>query len=492
MQVSAVTERTSTGIEGLDDVLRGGFPAGHVYLVEGDPGTGKTTLGMQFLIDGLSRGEKVLYVTLAESREEIFQVATSHDFDLSGAEIFEVVAPELGGADQYTVFHPAEVELADVMQSILTKVAEIKPQRIVIDSMSEIRMLARESLRYRRQVLTLKQFFTRHEATVLLLDDRTSDRSDLQLQSIAHGALRMEVVAREFGVTRRRLIVLKVRGTTYREGYHDYLIEKGGMSVYPRLVSAEHQPKNVDRSPLFSGIPELDKLMGGGLNQGTSTLVMGPAGVGKSTLTMKFMNAAADRGQRGILFAFDETVDSIMMRTNNLGMNIEECVKKGLLRVEQIDPAELAPGQFVQRIRDEVADGKCKVVIIDSVNGLLNAMPGEQALAIQLHELISYLNQIGVSTFLVMAQYGILGSGMVSPVDVSYLADNILLMRYFEALGEVRQAISVVKKRIGRHERTIREFRILDSGFQFGDPLSEFEGVLSGIPRYTGEKKPLL
>src|SRR5690242_2811861 len=370
--------RLETGISGLDDILHGGLPAGHVYLVEGDPGSGKTTLGIQFLLAGLVDNEPALYVTLAESREELQAVADSHGFDISKIEIFEVQPPELDqkGADQYTVFHPSEVELVDVMQSILTKLEKAKAGRIVFDSMSEIRMLARDPLRYRRQILSLKQFFVGRDCTVLLLDDRTGDRSDTQLQSICHGALRMEAIPRDFGPQRRQIQVLKLRASQFRGGTHDYEIEQGGLQIFPRLISAEHRPENIDRTEVPSGIAELDTLFGGGVSRGTTSLFMGPAGCGKSTIATKFLQSAADRGERGIMFACDETVESVLARSRGLGIPLEKHCNKKTIQIQELHPADLSPGEFISQVRTDVEKKGCRVLIIDSLNGLLNAMQG--------------------------------------------------------------------------------------------------------------------
>lgn len=485
--------RLKTGIAGLDDILHGGLQGGHVYLVDGDPGTGKTTLGLQFLLQGVANGEPALYITLAESRDELESVAQSHGFDLSKIEVFEVKPPELEtmGSDQYTVFHPSEVELIDVMQNILTKVEKFKAGRIVFDSMSEVRMLARDPLRYRRQILSLKQFFVGRNSTVLLLDDRTGDRSDMQLQSICHGAIRMEALPREYGPLRRQLQVLKLRATRFREGHHDYKIEKGGLRVYPRLISAEHHPDDINREDLPSGIAELDKIFGGGIGRGTTSLFIGPAGSGKSSIATKYLVSAAERKERGMMFTSDETVESLLIRSRGLGIPLDEHCESHMIDLQKIDPAALSPGEFIARIRKDVEEKNCRVVVIDSVNGLLQAMPG-QAMMVQLHELFSYLSHMGVNTFLIMAQFGILGTQMGSPIDVSYLADNVLLFRYFESQGAVRQAISVVKRRSGPHERSIRELRMRPNQIEIGPALTDFEGILTGIPKFTGDAKPLL
>ena len=493
MAKTHVRARRLTGVAGLDDILHGGLPTGHVYLIEGDPGSGKTTLGIQFLLAGLANDEPALYVTLAESRAELQAVADSHGFDISKIEIFEVQPPELDqkGADQYTVFHPSEVELVDVMQSILSKLEKAKAGRIVFDSMSEIRMLARDPLRYRRQILSLKQFFVGRECTVLLLDDRTGDRTDTQLQSICHGAIRMDALPRDFGPQRRQIQILKLRASQFRGGAHDYEIERGGLQIFPRLISAEHQPENIDRSELPSGIAELDLLFGGGVSRGSTSLLMGPAGCGKSTIATKFLQSAADRGERGIMFACDETVESVLTRSRGLGISLEKHCNKKTIQIHELHPADLSPGEFIAQVRSDVEEKYCRVLIIDSLNGLLNAMQGEHALMVQLHELLSYLSHMGVTTFMVLAQTGIVGTNMAAPIDVSYLADNVLLFRYFESQGGVRQAISVLKRRSGPHERSIRELRLSPQKIEVGESLNQFEGILTGVPRFVGTK-PLL
>ncbi|HET9791185.1 MAG TPA: ATPase domain-containing protein [Candidatus Angelobacter sp.] len=482
-----------TGNSGLDNILHGGLQSGHVYLVEGDPGSGKTTLGLQFLLEGMARGERTLYITLAESRDELEGVAASHGFDISSMELFEVQPPELdgSGSDQYTVFHPSEVELVDVMQNILSRVEKTKAERIVFDSMSEIRMLARDPLRYRRQILTLKQFFVGRKCTVLLLDDRTGSADDMQLQSICHGAIRMESIQQPYGPQRRQIQVLKMRASRFREGQHDYKIARGGIQVFPRLISAEHHPEDVDRNQLPSGIGELDKLFGGGVGRGTTSLFLGPAGSGKSTLATKFLFSGAIRGERGVMFTSDETLESVRTRCSGLGIPLETHLDDKTIQLKKIQPAGLSPGEFTAYIRSEVEQNSCRIVIIDSINGLLTAMQ-EQTMMVQLHELFSYLNHMGATTFVVMAQFGVLGVQMGSPLDISYLADNVLLFRYFEAKGSVRQAISVVKRRSGPHERSIRELRLASQLIEIGPPLHDFEGILTGVPKFVGSGTPLL
>jgi circadian clock protein KaiC len=485
-------DRLSTGIAGLDDILHGGLAKGFLYLIEGNPGAGKTTLALQFLIEGAKHNEAGLYISLAESENELRYVAASHGFNLDRISIAKIAPPEIAGpSGQYTVFQPAEVELADVLETILAKVRDIAPSRVVIDSMSELRMLARDSLRYRRQILSLKQFFEGQDCTVLLLDERFRDQVESQVQTIAHGVICLEVLQRNYGVTRRRLEVLKVRASSFREGFHDYVIVRGGVRVFPRLVSGEHRGEPVKAENLPSGIAELDALFNGGVQRGTSTLIAGPTGCGKSTLCAQFLFSGALRNEAGAIFTFDETRQSFMDRSRGLGMNLDPFIENGLFYLEQVDPADLSPGELVDRIRCGVEQKDWRIVVIDSLNGLLNSMSEERALTVQLHEVLSYLNQIGVASFLVLAQHGLLGAMVSSPTDVSYLADNVLLLRYFEAEGEVRQALSVVKRRSGPHERSIRELRISGGKLTIGDPLKAFRGVLTGTPEYRGGQELL-
>jgi circadian clock protein KaiC len=440
---SRTLRRIDTGISGLNDILNGGLPSGHLYLVEGDPGTGKTTLALQFLLEGLRNGESVIYVTLSESKAELEQVAQSHGWSSESLNIYEMVPPEddFDPEAQYTVFHPSEVELADTITSILQRVDLLSPQRVVFDSLSELRMLARDPLRYRRQILALKRHFAGKNCTVMLLDDRTAEGShDLQLQSIAHGVVMMHSLERDFGIKRRRLEVRKLRGSSYREGFHDYTIQTGGISIYPRLIAAEHKP-GFERKSVPSGLAELDQLFGGGIDNGTSTLFIGPAGCGKSTIALQYAVASTNRGEKAAVFTFDEAVATLIERAKGLGMDVTTPLSDGLLEIHQVDPAELSPGEFVSRIRRLVDENDLRVLVIDSMNGFLNAMPDEQFLAMQLHELLSYLSQQGVATILTLAQHGIIGT-MQSPVDISYLADSVLLFRYYEYSGEIRQALS--------------------------------------------------
>ena len=472
----------STGVPGLDDVLGGGLTPSRLYLVEGSPGAGKTTIALQFLIEGARNGETVLYVTLSESADELAGVAESHGWSLDGIQMRELLpsAHSLAPDEQYTMFHPSEVELGETTQRLLADVEKMAPTRVVLDSLSELQLLAGNSLRYRRQILALKQFFAGRTCTVLLLDDMTAAQKDLQVQSIAHAVLSLERLSSDYGSTRRRLSVVKYRGQNYRSGYHDYKIVKGGLVVYPRLVANEHLV-DVVQTRMPSGIPALDDLLGGGLEKGTSTLFVGAPGTGKSTVAMQFALAAAQRGDKAALFIFDESRSTLLSRCASMDMDLRPYLEDGRITIRQIDPAELSPGELVHDIRTVVHDG-ASVVVLDSLNGYLNAMPDERFLIIQLHELLSFLGQCGVATLMVGAQHGLIGMQMQTPVDASYLADAVVLLRYFEADGCVRQAISVMKKRGGSHERTIRDFSMSRKGLVIGPPLREFRGILTGVP----------
>jgi circadian clock protein KaiC len=472
----------STGIPTLDDILGGGFSAGRLFLIEGIPGSGKTTLALQYLLDGVAHGERVLYVTLSESLEELDAVAASHGWSLEGMEVRELVPSEesLRPDEQYTMFHPSEVELSETTRSILVDVDRIRPSRVVFDSLSELRLLAGNPLRYRRQILALKQFFTGRNCTVLMLDDLTGADRDLQVQSIAHGVVRLEQMLPEIGVERRRLVVIKYRGVQFRGGYHDYVIRKGGLQVFPR-ISLRQVPRRLNER-IASGVPGIDSLLGGGLEKGTSTLLIGAPGTGKSTLASQFVASAAERGANAAMFVFDESLHTLLTRTAAVGIPLGRHVDDGRVFVQQIDPVELSPGELRHVICQQVEERRAEVVVIDSLNGYMNAMPEERFLVIQLHELLGYLGQMNVATLLIGAHHGLIGSQMIAPIEASYLADAIILMRYFEAEGEVRQAISVLKKRGGHHERTIREFGMDEHGIRVGPPLRDFHGVLTGVP----------
>jgi circadian clock protein KaiC len=478
-----------TGIEGLDDVLGGGLAPHRVYLVEGHPGAGKTTLALQFLREGVRLGETCMFVSLSESEQELQVSAEAHGWTLEGIKILELIASEdsLKPDARYTMYHPSEVELVQTAQAVLDEAARVRPARIVFDSLSELRLMAENPLRYRRQILALKQYFTRHHATVLLIDDCITIDRDLQLHSLAHGVISLERHNAPYGVLRRQLQVVKMRGRPFREGFHDMVIRHGGVQVFPRLVAAEYRGNGYQRQAVGSGLPALDALLGGGLASGTSTLVMGAAGTGKSSLATHYAVAAAQRGERSCVFLFDESVGTFLERSAGLGMPLQPLVDGGRLTLHPIDPAELSPGEFADLVRQTVEQGCSGLLVIDSLNGYLNAMPNERYLTLHLNELLAYLQRHAVTTLLLMTQHGLVGEQTGLPVDASYLADTVVLLRYFETMGAVRQAISVIKKRTGPHERTIRELSFGPNGLAVGEPLSQFQGVLSGAPQLLGQ-----
>jgi circadian clock protein KaiC len=472
-----------SGIRGLDSILRGGFVRNRMYLVEGVPGSGKTTLALQLLQEGVRQGETVLYITLSETVAELQQIAASHGWSLDGITFRELVPAEesLQPEEQYTMFHPSEVELNETTRKVIEDVERIRPSRVVFDSLSELRLLASNPLRYRRQILALKHFFSGRKSTVLLLDDMTSAHHDLQVHSIAHGVIQLEQLNPEFGAERRRLQVSKYRGVGFRGGYHDYSIRQGGLEVFPRLVASEHRTSMVLEAQ-SSGIPELDELLGGGIERGSSTLVVGASGAGKSSLATQFAAAAAEQGQIAAVFIFDESTQTLLARTAGLGIPLQKHMEAGRIMVQQISPAELSPGEFAHTICQAVEEHHATVVVIDSLNGYLHSMPEERYLILQLHELLSYLGQAGVATIAISTHQGLIGGQMNTPVDATYLADTVILLRYFELNGEIRQVISVMKKRGGAHERTIREFSMNEGRIHIGQPLRGFRGVLTGVP----------
>lgn len=476
----------ATGIEGLDHILLGGFPRNHVYLLQGDPGVGKTTLGLQFLLEGVRNGETALYITLSETRAELHAVARSHHWDISKIHIYEeLIGEDSLEEEETTVFYPAEVELGQTVKALLAEVERLKPDRVVLDSLSEIRLLAQSTLRYRKQILALKQFFAGRHVTVLFLDDRTSGVNDMQLQSVPHGVVELERFTPLYGSARRRLQLVKVRGLNFRDGYHDFSILTGGIVVYPRLVASEHHRTAPKLEQLPSGLEKLDEMLGGGVDRGTSTLIMGPAGCGKSALATQYAVAAAQRGEKAAMFLFEESLSSLFNRAEALGMPLRQLVDDGLIELRQVDPAQLQPGELAHLVREAVEQNGARALIIDSLNGYLNAVPEERFLLLHLHELLSYLGQNGVATILIFAQHGLLGAAMQSVVDVSYLADCVILLRYFEARGRIRKAISIVKKRSGIHDTAIRDLVLTPhEGITVGHALENFRGVLTGIPTY--------
>lgn len=488
----ALKNMALTGVKGLDDILAGGLARGRLFLLEGSPGTGKTTVATQFLIEGAARGERCLYITLSETEDEMRESARSHEWDLAGVNVFELVPPDslLDDEQQQSLLYSSDLELGETTQRIFAAYEELKPDRIVLDSLSEIRLLAQSSLRYRRQILALKHFFAHRKATILMLDDLTADVSDKTVHSVAHAVIRLEELSPEYGPERRRMRIIKYRGRHFRGGFHDFIIETGGVRVFPRLVSAEHK-RDFARDLLTSDSSELDALLGGGIERGSSVLILGPAGTGKSLLALIFVKAAIERGERAAMFIFDEEIGLLFSRAKGLGIDMQEMVDSGNLVIEQVDAAELSPGEFSERVRLCVEHKNARTIVIDSLNGYQAAMPEENALILHIHELLQYLNRQGATTFLTVAQHGLVGD-MKSPVDVTYLADTVVLLRYFEASGRVRRAMSIIKKRTGPHEDTIREFRIGSYGIRLGQPLSGFQGVLRGVPTFTGDGPALL
>jgi circadian clock protein KaiC len=480
-------ERASTGITGLDDILGGGLPTRHLYLVEGSPGAGKTTLGLQFLIQGVAKDEPGLYVTLSETAEELATVAASHGWSLDGIQVFELVSTEgLGPEAEQSILHPSEIELGETVRGVIAAVERIGPSRVVFDSLSEMRLLAQNPLRYRRQVLALKKFFAERGCTVLMLDERAGRTSELQLHSIAHGVIQLEQVLDQYGPERRKLRVSKMRGISYRGGEHDFNLDTGGISVFPRLVAAEHRMES-ETKVVSTGVPKLDTLMGGGLACGSNALFCGPSGVGKTTAAVSCTLAALKRGDKAVYYLFDEGLHTLLVRARALGMDIEPYLHSGQLHVVPLDPAEVSPGEFAHAVRHAVEENEATLVVIDSLNAYLQAMPGSKHLMLQMHEVLTYLNHRGVVTILILGQHGLLGD-IRTDVDMSYLSDAILLFRFFEARGTLLKAVSMVKSRISQHEQTIREFRLGPGGLEVGAELTDFEGVITGATVYRGKQ----
>ncbi len=483
----------ATGTTGLDTILRGGLPASRLYLLEGQPGSGKTTLALQFLLKGAELGESCLYVTLSETADELAEVAHSHGWSLDGLHLFELAAAQnvLGDGQQQSVLHPWEVELDGTIKLIQAEVERLKPTRIVFDSLSELRLLAQDSLRYRRQVLALKQYFSPRNITVFLVDDLTGGERDAHLHSLCHGVISLERVTLDFGAARRRMQVQKLRGVNFIAGYHDLALVKGGMRIFPRLIAADHHVPFVG-DPISSGVAGIDALLDGGPLRGTSTLLTGPPGSGKTNVALKYVATACERGERCCVFEFDERTGTLLTRAKALGMDLQAHIDSGLLELRQMDPAELSPGEFAWAIRECVEERDCKLIVLDSLNGYLSSMPQEKQLMLQMHELLSYLNQSGVVTFFVNPQNGLVGSMSTGNLNVSYMADTVIMFRYFEAGGRIRKAISVIKNRSGAHEDSIRELRIDAGGLRLSEPLKDFSGILTGTPQYVGESGPLL
>ncbi|MDM0117763.1 gas vesicle protein GvpD [Variovorax sp. J22R133] len=475
----------STGVPGLDEVLAGGLPAGHLYLVEGTPGAGKTTLGLQFLLKGRAVGQQGLYVTLSETSDELAQGAASHGWDLKGVEIFDLLSDEgLSAEAEQSILHPSDFELGETIRGIMALVERVRPQRVVFDSLSEMRLLSQSPLRYRRQILALKRFFHTQRCTVLMLDDQSGGAGDMHLYSIAHGVIHLEQNTGTYGPDKRRLRVVKLRGVHFREGEHDFSLDRGGLQVFTRLVAKEHGRAHASE-PVSSGNTALDRLLGGGLVPGSNFLFAGPAGVGKTTTAVCCARAAMDRGRKAAFFLFDEGVKTLIFRSRALGLDIERYITEGQLALHVIDPAEISAGQFSHRVRDAVERQGATTVVIDTLNAYLIAMPGSNYLLLQMHELLTYLNLQGVTTIMVLSQHGLSGD-VPNDVDLSYLSDSMLQFRYFEARGQLLKAMSVVKSRTSAHASTIHQFRLGPGGLEVGEALTDFEGVMAGVPRYRG------
>lgn len=483
----------TSGLPALDYILRGGFAANRIHLLEGEPGAGKTTLGLQFLLEGKSKGERCLYITLSEGRDELINVAQTHGWDLEGIDLFELIPPELSldPEREQSILYASDLELGETVKLVMEEVERVAPARVVFDSLSEIRLLAQGPLRFRRQVLALKHFFALRHCTVLFLDDLTQREDDLSLHSLAHGVVRLEQIALTYGAERRRLRVYKMRGRAFHGGFHDFLIRTGGLEVFPRLVAGSHPQIEADAGLAKSSIAGLDELVGGGLDYGTSTLIVGPSGSGKSTIAMQYVAAALSRGEKALFISFDETERVFQERAAGLGWNFGDAQARGDFIFRQVDPAELSPGELAGTVSKAVEEDGARLVVLDSLTGYQHAMPEEQFLLLQMHEMLTYLNQQGVLTFVILAQSGMIGQNMQSPVDMTYLSDAVLLLRYFEAEGEIRRAISVIKKRTGSHESAIREMRIDSGGVRVGEKLDGFRGVLTGTPVYEGRGKLL-
>lgn len=488
------TDRAATGIEGLDSILGGGLPRQRLYILEGSSGTGKTTVGLQFCREGVRRGESVVYVSLSESEEELLEVIASHGWSAEGIRI--IAFPDTGDEEapgaEYTLFHPSEVELGQTTNRVLEAVETYRPDRLVLDTLSGLRLMADDPLRYRRQIQSLRAFLTARGCTVVIIDEIESDTMPFQPRSLAHGVIALESNLPDYGPPRRRMYVRKVRGIPYASGYHDCRLFTGGMQVFPRLVAASHGHMKRGSEFVSSGVPEIDDLLGNGLERGASTLIMGSAGTGKSTLSLCYCISAAERGERSVYFVFDENVATMCRRAEGLGMDLQRHLDAGMITLRQIDPAEMSPGEFAHLLRDLAADTELRLVVIDSLSGYLYAMPAERFLNLHLHELLSFLAGQGITTLMTLVQHGLLGENVQAPVELSFLADTLILLRYFEAQGQVRKALSVFKKRAGHHEATIRELFMSKDGLSVGEPLRDFEGVLTGVPHFVGDPAPLI
>lgn len=491
----ATLDAISTGIAGFDAILRGGFPVGRLYLLEGAPGSGKTTMALQFLLRAAEAGVQTLYITLSETAEELSAVAASHGWRLDGVALFELAQADaaLSLDREQTLLHAWEVELGETIKLITDKVEQVRPQVVVFDSLSEMRLLAQDPLRYRRQILTLKQYFASRRITVLLTDDMTGNEGerDAHLHSLCHGVITLERLTLDFGGTRRRLQIQKLRGVDFIAGFHDFVVRRGGVTVFPRLIASGLHTDFVGE-PLASGLGELDALLGGGPLRGTSTLIMGPAGSGKTSLMLQYVSATCERGEHAVIYEFDERTGTLLSRAQLLGFDLRRYIAAGLLTILQIDPAAISPGEFSHELREQVEVKQARVVVVDSLAGYMISMPQEEQLVLQLHEMLAYLNQQGVVTFLINTQHSLVGSMASDGLHISHLADAVLLLRFFEFQGRIHKAISVIKNRGGAHEDTIRELRIDNRGVRIGRVLDQFSGVLTGVPTFLGDQDDLL
>lgn len=480
-----------TGIPEFDVVLRGGLPKNRLHLVEGAPGTGKTTLALRFLLEGVARGERCLYVTLSESEEELAASAAAHGWSLDGIDIFELVPAEAEPENQQTVLYPAEAEFGETMQMITQRIEAIRPQRVVIDSLSELRLLAQGMLPYRRQLLTLKRFLQGQQITTLVLDDLTTNGGQTgDLHSLVHGVISLQQIERDYGAARRRLRIAKMRGSNYQSGWHDFALVTGEVLVFPSLIAEEHKA-GVQGAAITSGVTGLDEVLGGGLDRGTTTMLVGPSGAGKSSMAMRYVMTAVAQGEYAAYFSFDETYETLSRRAEALGLPVVEAVNSGKMGWSRANPSRLSPGEFVWQVRRAVEDRKAGIVVIDSLNSYFGTMPEERSLVLQMHELLTYLNNQGVVTILILAQQGVVGD-VQNPIDLSFLSDSVVLLRFFEAAGQLRKAISVIKKRTGIHELAIREYQLFPHGIRVGPPLLDLQGVLTGVPSYTGPHEALI
>ena len=486
------SSRITSGIPGLDEILNGGVPRKTLLLIEGRPGSGKTTIALQFLLQGVREGETCLLITNAESAQQLDWIAATHGWKLDGIHVSEwrESADSAGeDAEDYTLFAEAEVEVGETLQYLYAEIERVQPTLLVIDTISALRVLAPTPAFYRRQLRRIREFLSTRSCTTLILDDASTGEKDARSQTLADGIIELNQVDFTYGMDRRRLRVRKLRGSTYVTGAHDFSITTGGIVLYPRLVARTHA-KGGALEPLSSTIAELDRLSGGGLPRGTSTLMIGPAGTGKSTLSTIYALAAAGRGEKCCILLLDERIETHVARSQGLGLEIEAAMEAGSIRIQELNAAELSPGEIAHLLVRQVEEDDVGLVVIDTLNGYLHSAMEEPTVLLHLRELVAYLGRRNIVTLLTLTQHGIFGPAMLTPMDVSFLADNVFLLRYFEESGGIRQALSMVKKRTGQHERTIREFVLAPGSISVGPPLREFSGILTGTPYYRGSSLP--